>query len=222
MFIRRSVVARCASLALLAGALACPAAATIVAITFSGPYTSLGHEPSLPTPFTTAVSGDALAFTVYADSTVAGVGNHISKNYAAGIVGWSLTIGATTYSETGSGPAGAYFPRFFVYNNHSIVGDAIEIYIRYAGFDLVAFLADHTSTALSSTAFPTSINFSSFANNPFLSPRFVVQTPQPPSPSARGVAFLTDATMVSVVPLPGPALLGALGLAPLPLIRRRR
>ncbi|MGE4152867.1 MAG: hypothetical protein AB7G17_11535 [Phycisphaerales bacterium] len=201
---------RVASFALSALLLALPAAAAPVAIIFTGHVSGVGFPPA---PFGSVATNDAATFTLYIDDATPDA--HLSSSfgfYGLGITGYSLTIGAGNIFNNSLSEGSHAF------HIQNAANDALDIHLTDGPFGFQLTLVGNGSL-FSSDAFPSPSVLSAANANA----AFSIGTLSDTTLVDEYVQFRwTDASMVSVIPLPAPALLAAAALAPITLVRRRR
>ncbi|MGD9692639.1 MAG: hypothetical protein AB7G17_11530 [Phycisphaerales bacterium] len=202
---------RLASIALSAALLALPAGAAPIAITLTG-YVNAVFSP--PAPFGSVATNDAATFTLYIDDATPDANPSPTFGfYGLGITGYSLTVGAgNIFSNSLSMGSSAF-------RVQNAANDALSIALLSLGSFGFTTNIHGDGTLFSSDAFPSASELSAAIVNG----DYATGTLGDATQIEEYVHFRwTDVSMVSVVPLPAPALLAAAGLAPITLVRRRR
>jgi len=197
--------------------------ADLVEFTFNGSVTQVLNLNLAPLthPLQSAAVGDSLTLTyVFESSTADGNGAANTGSYNNAIQSASVSVGSNLFDydflSSGlilvendlSGPIDRYRADLF---GSDANGNSLSTFLT---------LADSTATVFSSDALPLTLDLSDFDSQfgqlelPFAGSTAAVSV----SPEIR---FQVDSLTVSVVPLPGAALLGLVGLALAPVVKRR-
>jgi len=202
--------------------------ADLVEFTFNGSVTSVFDLGSVPSthPLQSAAFGDSLTLTYVFESSTADTNGALNiGSYVGAIQSASVSVGSNLFEydslidrlitvvNDSSGPPDLHQSDMF---GSDANGNSLQTFLR---------LQDSTALVFGTDALPVTMDVSDFnIQSGFLelpsgcSSGFCGATAVAVGPEIR---FRVDSLTVSVVPLPGAALLGLVGLALAPVLKRR-